>query len=144
MENKVQLASDLFAGGLLCSQAILITYGERFGVDEETATRIARPFGGGVSRMCEMCGAVSGAFMVLGLKHEGEDEKAVKEANYKMVQEFASRFKEKHGSINCRELLGCDLGTPEGQEFFRQNGRLGLCRSFVKDSAELLEEFLAK
>ena len=104
--------------------------------------RIARPFGGGMSRTCEVCGAVSGAIMVLGLQEQEVGERTAKENVYSLTQEFCKRFKERNGSVNCAQLLGCNLGTTEGQEYFRGNGLIQNCKKYVRDSAVILEELL--
>lgn len=133
-----------FSSGLLCSQSMLITYGPQFGIDEEVAIRIARPFGSGVARSCEMCGAVSGAIMVLGLQEQGEQEKAAKESVYTRTQQFIARFREVNSNINCAELLGCDLGKPEGQQHFKDNNLVQRCQKYVRDAATILEEVLER
>ena len=143
-ESRSEEAVNRMAGGLLCSQSILLTYGPQFGIDEGVALRAARPFGSGVARMCETCGAVSGAYMVLGLRHTEADEKEAKEATYVDVREFTRRFKQRNGSINCQTLLGCDLGTPEGQQFFRDQGKVSLCHAYVRDAALILEEMFER
>ncbi len=141
---RVEKAVAAFQDGLACSQAILSVYGPQFGFSQADALRIARGFGGGMGRLSETCGAVTGAFMVLGLKYEGAG-KEVKEATYALMQEYAARFKEKHNSLNCSQLLGCDLNTPEGQNHFREKGMMQThCIPYVKMSAELLEELLTK
>ena len=131
-----------FAGGLLCSHAILMTYGREAGMDEQSALRIARPFGSGMGRTAEMCGAVTGAIMVLGLYEQGQEEKQAKEDVYRRVQEFGRRFREQNGSLNCGELLGCHLGSAEGQACFRSEGLLKKCQKYVSDAAEILEELI--
>lgn len=141
---RVDEAVMQFSSGLLCSQSILLSYGPQFGIDEDMAVRIARPFGSGIARSCEICGAVSGAMMVLGLREQGEDEKPAKERVYSLAKEFSKRFKERNGSLNCAQLLGCDLGTSEGQEHFKSNNLVQNCKKYVRDSAEILEELLEK
>lgn len=143
-KTHVDEALTQFSSGLLCSQSILLTYGPQFGLAEDVAIRIARPFGGGISRTCEMCGAVSGAIMVLGLQEQGEEEKAAKESVYARTQQFIARFTEVNGSVNCAELLGCDLGKPEGQQHFRYNNLVHRCKRYVKDAATILEEVLER
>lgn len=142
LENRVETAVCHFDHGLNCSQAILLTYGKQYGIDRNTAVRVARAFGGGMARMCETCGAVTGAYMVIGLKYDDEDEKSAKEATYRLAREFARRFKEKHGTINCKELTNCDLGTPEGQAYFRENNLHANCASYVRTAAEILERLV--
>ena len=143
MENdRVEQAVALFTGGMACSQAILATYGPLFGFDRDEAIRIARGFGGGMGRLSETCGAVTGAFMAISLKFDGTD-KQTKEDNYALVQEFARRFKSKHHSLNCTQLLDCDLGKPEDQAKFRELGRMqSHCICYVREAAQHLEELL--
>lgn len=131
-----------FSEGFSCSQAILAVYGKQYGISEETALNLARPFGGGMARTCQTCGAVTGAYIVLGLRNDCEDEKVAKEKTYALVQEFAQRFKEKHGDVNCQQLLGCNLGVPEGQNYFINNTLIDKCNKFVKDAAIILEELV--
>ena len=140
--NRVEQAVALFTGGMACSQAILATYGPLFGFDRDEAIRIARGFGGGMGRLSETCGAVTGAFMAISLKFDGTD-KQTKEDNYAMMQEFARRFKSKHHSLNCTQLLDCDLGKPEDQAKFRELGRMqSHCICYVREEAQHLEELL--
>jgi C_GCAxxG_C_C family probable redox protein len=145
MQNETETAVSCFKQGLSCSQAILSTFGEQFGLDRETALKVAAGFGGGMGRMAGTCGAVTGAFMVLGLKYgavSAEDRDA-KELTYELVREFAARFKERNGSVECRELLGCDISTPEGLQEFKDKGLLStLCPNYVLDAAEILAEML--
>ena len=143
MENdRVEQAVALFTGGMACSQAILATYGPLFGFDRDEAIRIARGFGGGMGRLSETCGAVTGAFMAISLKFDGTD-KQTKEDNYALMQEFARRFKSKHHSLNCSQLLDCDLGKPEDQAKFRELGRMqSHCICYVREAAQHLEELL--
>jgi C_GCAxxG_C_C family probable redox protein len=146
MMNKIDQAIDCFAQGFSCSQAILSTYGADLGLDRETALRVAGGFGGGMARMAETCGAVTGAFMVIGLKHgmtKVEDQGA-KTKTYKLIQEFVKRFKAHNsGTIICRELLGCDLSTSEGMRLFSEKDLIHTkCPKFISDSAEIIEELL--
>ena len=140
--ERVQKTMAAFRGGLSCSQAMLTTYGAIYDFDHEDALRIARGFGGGMGRLSETCGAVSGAFMVMSLSFTGTD-KQTKEENYALMQEFSKRFKAEHGSLNCGVLLGCDLNAAEGQAYFRENGLMqSHCELYVQHAAEILEELL--
>jgi C_GCAxxG_C_C family probable redox protein len=138
-------AVSCYKKGFSCSQAILSVYGEQFGLDREIALRVAGAFGGGMGSMGETCGCVTGAFMVIGLKHSKTkgSEEAEREKGDLLVQEFVDRFRARHGSIVCRELLGCDLGTPEGLKKAKKEKHFGKrCPEFVKDAAGILDELL--
>lgn len=141
--TRVDQAVELFKGGLACSQAILATYGPLYGLSYDDAIRVARGFGGGMGRLSETCGAVTGAFMVFGLKFDGSD-KPTKEANYALIQEFSRQFKQEHCSLNCGKLLGCDLNQPEGQAYFREHDMMqSHCIKYVRHAAEIVEELIA-
>jgi C_GCAxxG_C_C family probable redox protein len=145
MSEKVEAAVACFREGFNCSQAILSTWSGEFDLERETALRAASAFGGGMAGLGEVCGAVTGALMVIGLKHgqtEAKD-KETKEKNYARVHDFTGRFRSRHSSLLCRELLGCDLTTPEAREMAKQKGLFTeRCPRFVRDAAEILEDVL--
>jgi C_GCAxxG_C_C family probable redox protein len=98
-----------------------------------------------MGRLGEVCGAVTGAFMVIGLKHGKsrleDDNNETREKAYALVHEFADRFRACNGSILCRELLGCDISTPEGRAQAREKGLFNdLCPKLVGDAVEILEQ----
>ena len=140
--NQTETALSRFAEGFNCSQAVVSAFAEDLGLEEETALRIATGFGGGMGRMAETCGAVTGAIMVLGLRHgAATPDRAAKERAYQQVVEFVRRFKARNGTTTCRELLGCDIGTPEGlQRACDENLFTTLCPRFVRDAVEVLQE----
>ena len=123
--------------GCNCSQAVFAAFADELGLDEELAKRIACGLGGGVGRMREVCGAVSGAALVLGMRH-GPD----KTAAYPAIQEFCAKFKQECGSIVCRELLAgtgaTQGGAPEARtpEYYRKRP----CVELVKLAAQMLTE----
>ena len=134
-----------FKNGLCCSQAILCAYGKRFGLDHGLAVRLSAGFGGGMGRTAGACGAVTGAYMVLGLKSDaaaagkGESRARI----YQAVRDFADRFKARNGSVNCRDLLRCDIGTPEGLATANEKGLFTtICPKVVRDAGEILEDML--
>ena len=92
------------------------------------------------------CGAVTGAFMVLGLKFgKTEENKDAKEKTYRKVVQYSKIFSDQHGSVNCHELLGCDITTREGLDIARQKGVFSvICPKLVKSAAEILEKMLAE
>ena len=145
MENEIDLATTWFDQGFSCAQSIVTAFGVQFGLDTQQALRVAGAFGGGMARMGETCGAVTGALMVIGLlygKTRPEDE-AAKEKTYRVVHQFVDRFKAQNGSILCRELLGCDLSTPEGSQKARESHLFkALCPVYVRNSAEILRKLI--
>lgn len=143
--NRVEQAVACFRSGLNCSQAILSTYAAHLGLDGKVARKLAAGFGGGMGRMAGTCGAVSGAFMVLGLNDGpvASSDQQGREAIYEQVREFAKRFEARNGSTVCRELIPCDISTPEGLALARQQQSFTtVCPKFVQDAAEILEQML--
>jgi C_GCAxxG_C_C family probable redox protein len=140
--NNVSRATELFRQGCACSQAILAVYGEPLGLPFGQALKIASGFAGGM-RMAETCGAVTGAIMVLGLRHASEDctTRERRSKVYARVLDFLERFRKRNGSAICRELLGCDISTPEGMKQAQQQNLFeSTCVKLVQDAAEILEE----
>ena len=140
--TKPEQACALFAGQCNCAQAILATFGPDARLSEADCLRIAAPFGGGMGRLGETCGAVSGAIMVLGLRYgaDAARDPNAKAALYERVRDFIGGFKVRNQTIVCRELLGCDISTPEGRQL-AQDRKLHetLCVKYVRDAAEILE-----
>ncbi|MHC4630378.1 MAG: C-GCAxxG-C-C family protein [Planctomycetota bacterium] len=146
MDTKVEQAVSLFKQGYncsqACSQAILAAYAEHPDLRRKTALKLACGFGGGM-RMAETCGAVTGAFMVIGLKYGPADaeDKNAKEKTYELVREFAEKFNSRNGSVICKELLGCDISTREGAKIAKENNLCSsLCPKMIRDAAEIIEE----
>jgi C_GCAxxG_C_C family probable redox protein len=142
--GNAEKAAATFKEGFSCSQAVLGTYCERFGLDKELACKISSGFGGGM-HLDQACGAVTGAFMVIGLKYgrTRADDVEAKMKTARMVTEFAKKFKALHGSISCTELIGCNISTLEGfeeakkKDLFKQ-----VCPKYVISAAEILDEML--
>jgi C_GCAxxG_C_C family probable redox protein len=141
--GRAEESAALFKDGFNCAQAVLAAYGA--GLDRETALRLASPLGGGLGDTGEVCGAVTGALMAIGLAHGSTSSKDLRGMVkvQGLAREFMKRFRGLHGSTQCRELLGCDIGTPEGM---KEAGRRRLfsrsCPEFVRDASEILEEML--
>jgi C_GCAxxG_C_C family probable redox protein len=144
--SRVEQAVASFQEGFSCSQAVLAAFAPQLGMDRDLALKVSGGFGAGMGRMGETCGAVTGAFMVIGLLHgrtRAEDQET-KEKAYALVAELADQFRQRNGSLACRELLGCDLGTPEGQQYAHDHGLSATrCVKFVRDAAEIVEGTLA-
>ncbi len=146
--NRAEKAEQLFRQGYNCSQAVVLAFQDLLGLDEAAAARMASSFGGGMGRMREVCGAVSGMFMVIGMLYGYDDPKASTEkaAHYSRLQELAGAFREENGSIVCRELLGLgkgpDVPTPEArtETYYKKRP----CAELVACAAALTERYLAE
>lgn len=139
MANYGEKAVALFATGLNCAQSVYCAFAEDFGMDAETAAKVSSGLGGGVGRLREVCGAVTGATLVLGMKY-GPDKTAV----YEKVQEFAAIFKQEMGTIICRELLegtGATFGgAPEARtpEYYKKRP----CAEIVRFAADTVANLI--
>lgn len=145
-ERSERAVAD-FNAGFSCSQAICRVYGEEFGLSPADAGRVAAGFGGGMARTDRVCGAVSGAVMVLGLAFGGtaSDDRAAKESTYAAVQEFLAAFVFAHGSVGCTDLLGYNLGHPAEAAAAREAGAVPrVCPGLVRSAGHLLEETMAR
>ncbi|AYD39560.1 C_GCAxxG_C_C family protein [Clostridium fermenticellae] len=142
--GKSEYAIDSFNRGLNCCQSVLSVFSENLGLDKQTALKIASGFGGG---MCQgnVCGAVTGAIMVLNLKYgnsKPEDGEA-KEKTYHVIREFSKKFEDMNGSIMCNDLLGIDLKHEENRTIARQKGLFKeKCPKCVEDAINILETIL--
>ena len=146
MTDHGQRAYDLFLEGYNCAQAAFCAFGDDTGMDREAAARLASSFGGGMGRLREVCGAVSGALLALGVLRGYADpaDPQAKKDHYRLVQEFARRFREKNGAIVCRELLSGVQTTPGGEpeprtpEFYKKRP----CPALIRQAAEIADEIL--
>ena len=141
--SKATEAAELMAGSRMnCAQAVLSAFAGELGLDKATALKIALPFGAGMGRTGGVCGAVTGAYMVLGLMpYHDLSPIERKEKVYSLVQAFKQRFIALNNSIDCPELLGCDLSTPEGLADARSKKIFAsACPKFVADAVNILEE----
>jgi C_GCAxxG_C_C family probable redox protein len=142
MTDALRIANGRFARGFNCAQSIFSAFAERYGVSSEFALRLSAPFGAGMARQGEVCGALTGALMILGLQY-GQDRPKDKEDIYQVAHEFIYQFRQRHGAILCRELLGHDISTPEGLQTAReQNLFAGICPILVDETAKALAKFL--
>ncbi len=144
MEHQ-KLAGDLFLEGYNCAQSVFLAFADVTGFDKETALLISSSFGGGMGRLREVCGAVSGAFMVAGVLWgytELDDEK--KKEHYALVQEIARRFKAKHETIVCRELLKGIESSSDPMPSLRdaQYYQKRPCVRLVEDAAAVIDELI--
>ena len=141
MTRATEAAEKIASSQMNCAQAVLTAFCEELGLEKSTALKIALPFGAGMGRTDGICGAVTGAYMVLGLRpYEGLTPVEKKEKIYAVVGEFNRRFKSLHKSIGCSELLGCNLGTPEGMDSAKDKKLINsACPGLVADAVSILE-----
>ena len=145
MSNQVDVAIKTFNDGFSCSQAVLVSHCEEYGLDSEMALKVAGAFGGGMGHIGETCGAVTGALMLLGLKY-GKTKAENTESNdrtYATVKEYTDMFKQKHGSIKCKDLIEFDISVKEELTKAKEAGVFKtVCPLLVKDSIEMVERLL--
>ena len=144
--NHVEKALEYYNNNFNCSQGVFTAFATEMGMDEKTALKVATNFGGG-ERKGELCGAVAGALMVLGLRcgHCESNDAESKAKAYAVSEEFMNRFIEKNGSVVCRELLGYDLTKTEDMLVIqKQNLFRTLCPKMVESAASILDEMISE
>ena len=139
-----ELAAELFLSGSNCAQAVVVAFCDVTGLEPSFAAKLASSFGGGMGRMREVCGAVSGMLTVAGLLYGyGAPDDAAKKAHYTLVQALAGQFRDEHGSIICREILKNPPSdpnpTPRTAEFYKTRP----CARMVMTAARILDEYIA-
>lgn len=146
MTDHSEKAMYLFKQGYNCSQSVVLAFCDKIGLDEETALKMSSSFGGGMGRLREVCGAVTGMFMVAGMLYGYSDPKdnKTKTEHYKLIQMLANEFREENGFIICRELLGLGAGAdkpvPElrTQEYYKKRP----CAELVGCAAKIMEKYI--
>lgn len=145
--NKADEAAQLFAKGSNCAQSILYPFGRQFFRDDVSAFRLASAFGGGIASRGEICGAVSGSLMVIGLHfgYSPADEVSAKAEVRQISNEFLQAFEQRFGDLHCCKLLQHDLSTAEGREEAKLSGAFqSVCPALIEGAATILEEILLK
>ena len=130
--------------GFNCAHSVLLAFAPDFGMDKDLA-RLAAAFGGGLARSGQTCGAVTGALMVLGLKHGITDpgDQETRDRAYALAKDFLARYRERRGTVLCRDLLGYDVGTTEGRRAVKEQKLwTRLCTGIIRDAVEILEKML--
>ena len=144
--TRREVAMANFMKGYNCSQAITQAFADLVPVDESALLKMASSFGGGMGRLREVCGSVSGMFMIAGLLYgyDGPETGDVKAEHYARIQELAKRFEEKHGTIICREMLGLNVrhDTPVPEARTKEYYKKRPCTEIIGDAAEILEQFI--
>lgn len=142
-KSTTEIAIESFKSGMNCAQAVFTCFSENLGYDKELAVRTACGFGGGMGRLGETCGAVTGSYMVLGMINSKKfsDNNDRKEATYTMVRRFTEKFKAINGSAECRSLINCEIGTEEGYRFAVETNLFEkVCEKCIIDSIRIIEE----
>lgn len=134
----------MMKNGFLCSQSVFATLSEELGLERKLALKISTGLGAGISCQGDICGAVSGAILAIGLKHgnhEGLSDADSQGKTFYLTQELIERIKAKHGCYTCKDLLGLDLKKPENVKFAKESGIFEkICNNVIKDSVQIVEE----
>ena len=143
--NKAETAIELFET-YNCAQSVLAAYAADYDLEKDRALQVAVGFGGGMGRVQDVCGAISGAIIILGLSSEfkeGDGRPKINEV-YAKVHNLIDEFAKEKGTIKCRDLLGCDLTSEEGQKYFKENNLRESCWEYVRICCGLLDKYLAE
>ncbi len=144
--DRAEAAAEIMRKGLNCSQSVVKAFASELGVPEDAAVKMAASFGGGMGRHGYICGAVSGAAIVIGAKFGNCDpaDTAGREKTYAAVSKLLERFGKEYGTVLCRELIKTDMRNPEELKRAREQGVfVHQCPVFVRSAGEILEEILA-
>jgi C_GCAxxG_C_C family probable redox protein len=148
--NRVEKAIARHTSGFGCAQSVASVFAEELGIDEVTAQKVALGLGGGIGRQGEICGALSGGVLVLGMKYgvnnmDGEANKTVKNNIYDLDQKLVSQFRERTGAIHCNDILGFDMNDPVARAAALEKGVFATrCNKCIQDSVEILEKLLSE
>ncbi|MCG8580451.1 MAG: C-GCAxxG-C-C family protein [Bacteroidales bacterium] len=147
MEKKITTAIDAFYNSNNCAQSVIKAYVEDLGIDEQQALNMALGFGGGMGKMQKACGAVTGAYMVIGLRNSKfiNDFERRDEITAEMIQGFRKKFCERHQTDQCVHLIGCDIRTEAGRQTFKENKlKDKVCSKCIESSVVILENLFKK
>lgn len=143
--TKAEKAIHAFKLGLNCAQSVLTAYSTKLNFDDKLALQISSGFGGGMGRLQETCGAVTGAFMVIGIYNSTKYPDNVERGNHTntMIQSFSQEFKSIHGKLDCWSLLNCDINTKKGQRFAQENKlEETVCEKCVANSVQIIDRLI--
>ena len=141
-EEVADRSEELFRSGLCCAESVLQAVAEGLGIRSELIPKIATGLCGGISRTGNICGAVSGGVMGIGLRHSRTQGGQSPEETIRHVRAFLEAFEARFGSTNCERLMGCRLDTPEGQQFFKEHNLREKCAGFTREAARLAGELI--
>jgi C_GCAxxG_C_C family probable redox protein len=144
--NRSEKAKELFLSGYNCAQSVMLSFADDLKFSKELAQKVAAGFGGGMGKRQETCGAITGAIMVLGLLkgEEVNNNDELKEAAYGSVKDLTRDFILSYKTTLCRELIGCDLNTPEGSAKFKEEKIMEItCAGCVEKAVQIIEDLTA-
>lgn len=144
--NRSETAKDLFLSGYNCAQSVLLSFADDLKFSKELAQKMASGFGGGMGKTQEACGAVTGAIMVLGMLkgEEVNNNEELKASAYGAVKDLTRDFVAAYNTTKCRDLIGCDLNTPEGAAKFKEEKIMEtLCAGCVEKAVQIVENLTA-
>jgi C_GCAxxG_C_C family probable redox protein len=136
-EQASQRSVELFKSGYFCAESVLLAIAENQGIHSDLIPKIATGFCTGISRTCSICGAVSGAIMGIDLVTGRSKPSESNEYCYTLTQKLIDHFERQYGSINCFQLIGCDLATEEGQHFFMENHLMERCLLYAEGATSM-------
>ena len=143
-EQASQRSLELFRSGFFCAESVLLAISESQGIQSDLIPRIATGFCSGISRTGGMCGAVSGAIMGINLVVGRNSPTESLEVSYDLTQKLISRFERQYGSVNCRQLIGCDLATERGQRYFLENHLMERCLQYAEGATRMALSLIAE
>lgn len=143
-EQASQRSLDLFKSGYFCAESVLLAIAENQGIQSDLIPKIATGFCSGISRTGGMCGAVSGAIMGINLVAGRSSPSESIEPSYTLTQKLISQFERQYGSVNCRQLIGCDLATEAGQQYFMENHLMERCFQYAEDATRMAISLIAE
>lgn len=143
-EQAPQRSLELFKSGFFCAESVLQAIAESQGIHSDLIPRIATGFCSGISRTGGMCGAVSGAIMGIGLVAGRNSPAESFEPTYTLVQQLIHAFDEQYGSVNCRQLISCDLATESGQHYFMENNLMESCLQYTEGATNITLSLIAE
>lgn len=143
-EQASQHSLELFQSGFFCGESVLLAVAKSQGIQSDLLPRIASGFCSGIARTGGMCGAVSGAIMGINLVSGRNAPDQSIEFSYTLTRKFIERFESQHGSIICRQLIGCDLATEAGQRYFMENRLMEACLQYAADAAGMAVSLISE
>jgi C_GCAxxG_C_C family probable redox protein len=143
-EQVSQRSLELIKSDYFCAESVLLAIAESRGIQSDLIPRIATGFCSGISRTGSMCGAVSGAIMAVNLVAGRSSPPESLEPSYTLTQKLISQFEKQFGSVNCRQLIDCDLPTEEGQRYFFENNLMERCYQYAEEATRMAISLMAE